>query len=57
MPPKYHVSWIRNNSCKTCGHVHKEVSTWGYSTPEAAMDQAIFVLFRPNEYVLLFVEQ
>lgn len=53
---QYKVSWIRNRVCKACGVTHKEQNAWAFSTPEAAMDQALFILQHP-EYILLFVEQ
>jgi hypothetical protein len=56
MYPKYKVSWIWNRVCAACGTVNKEQNTWAFFTPEAAMDQALFIMQHP-EYVLLFVEQ
>jgi hypothetical protein len=56
MHPQYKVSWIWNRICKACGVIHNEQFTSAYFTPEAAMDQAIFIRNNP-EYTLLSVDQ
>jgi hypothetical protein len=53
--PQNEVGYIWNRKCGACGFVHREESSTGFFTPEAAMDQALFVLRHSPEYVLLYV--
>lgn len=52
--PQNEVGFIWNRKCGACGTIHREESNWQYFTPEAAMEQALFILQHP-EYTLLYV--
>jgi len=54
MHPQYHVTWIQAKTCKACGFETTEQSTYAFFKPEAAMEQAVWVL--KHGHTLISVE-
>jgi predicted Fe-S protein YdhL (DUF1289 family) len=53
--PRYKICWVVDKTCTICGHRSKEQFTWSFFTPEAALNEAAFIL--QQGHTLLFMEQ